>query len=310
MSQSVAFWRQALKASSALTVVSTLAAVTLVGCPSGGVGDPCTPEDEYKEDFSGFTLQSAFIESRSFQCQTRLCLVNHFQGRVSCPQGQAKPQECGSGESCPPGETCKLAGAIPASCNPAACPAGGNGPGSDCNDDTGKNQACGGRTCDSETRLCRCKTVSDCTGIGGNDNPVKYTCGGEGYCVATTSVCAPEPNSAEGQKRCYVPGTGTPIAAPVCGQCADDSKRNADQAVYCTCRCAPPKDNPSAEDDNFNFCECPEGFECAEINPNVGLGDAQLAGSYCIKQGTKFTTAEEVQCNNGGSSPAEANCAL
>ncbi|MGH7285980.1 MAG: hypothetical protein ACRELY_31050 [Polyangiaceae bacterium] len=28
------------------------------------------------------------FESKSFQCQTRLCLVNHFQGRVSCQYGQ------------------------------------------------------------------------------------------------------------------------------------------------------------------------------------------------------------------------------
>jgi len=28
------------------------------------------------------------VESKSFQCETRLCLVDHFQGRVSCPYGQ------------------------------------------------------------------------------------------------------------------------------------------------------------------------------------------------------------------------------
>ena len=34
------------------------------------------------------------IESRSFQCQTRICLVNHFQGRVSCPLGQGPRRSC------------------------------------------------------------------------------------------------------------------------------------------------------------------------------------------------------------------------
>lgn len=57
------------------------------GCETGGVGDPCTPEDEYFEDFSGFSLGEVNVESRSFQCETRVCLVNKFQGRVSCPYG-------------------------------------------------------------------------------------------------------------------------------------------------------------------------------------------------------------------------------
>ena len=57
------------------------------GCEPGGVGDPCTPEDEYQPDFSGFSVEEVNVESRSFQCETRICLVNHFQGRVSCPYG-------------------------------------------------------------------------------------------------------------------------------------------------------------------------------------------------------------------------------
>lgn len=59
----------------------------LAGCQPGGVGDPCVPEDEYLRDFSGFSVEEVNVESRSFQCETRICLVNHFQGRVSCPYG-------------------------------------------------------------------------------------------------------------------------------------------------------------------------------------------------------------------------------
>lgn len=59
------------------------------GCSSsGGVGDPCVPEDEYVASFSSFSASEVNIESRSFSCQTRVCLVNHFRGRVSCPYGQ------------------------------------------------------------------------------------------------------------------------------------------------------------------------------------------------------------------------------
>lgn len=58
------------------------------GCSEEGVGDPCTPEQEYVQTFNGFDPGEVNIESKSFQCRTRVCLVNHFRGRVSCPYGQ------------------------------------------------------------------------------------------------------------------------------------------------------------------------------------------------------------------------------
>ncbi len=61
-----------------------------IGCKPGGVGDPCTPEDEYQVDFAGYSETEVNVESRSFQCETRVCLVNHFRGRVSCPYGQTE----------------------------------------------------------------------------------------------------------------------------------------------------------------------------------------------------------------------------
>lgn len=60
------------------------------GCKAGGVGDPCVPEQEYDKSFLGFNEQEVNVESKSFQCQTRLCLVNHFRGRVTCPKGQSR----------------------------------------------------------------------------------------------------------------------------------------------------------------------------------------------------------------------------
>jgi hypothetical protein len=63
----------------------------MVGCESGGVGDPCIPEDEYRIDFSGYAETEVNLERRSFQCETRVCLVNHFRGRVTCPYGQNAP---------------------------------------------------------------------------------------------------------------------------------------------------------------------------------------------------------------------------
>jgi hypothetical protein len=71
-----------------LSVFVAVSAVSAQGCKASGVGDPCIPEQEYDTQFSGFDPQEVNVESKSFQCLTRVCLVNHFRGRVTCPYGQ------------------------------------------------------------------------------------------------------------------------------------------------------------------------------------------------------------------------------
>ncbi|MGA3122253.1 MAG: hypothetical protein ABSF69_15940 [Polyangiaceae bacterium] len=71
-----------------LMAIVALMVLSGTGCQSTGVGDPCTPGQEYTQSFLGFDEGEVSVEALSFQCQTRLCLVNHFQGRVSCPYGQ------------------------------------------------------------------------------------------------------------------------------------------------------------------------------------------------------------------------------
>jgi hypothetical protein len=84
-----------------------LAIVAGSGCAPAGIGDPCIPEQEYDQCFPGFSEGEVNTESRSFQCQTRLCLVNHFQGRVSCPYGQtaAGTNPILASANCPAGTT-------------------------------------------------------------------------------------------------------------------------------------------------------------------------------------------------------------
>src|SRR6266568_1256432 len=83
--------------------VALLLGLGALGCTPGGVGDPCTPEDEYQQNFNGFQATETNVESRSFQCETRLCLVNHFQGRVSCRLGQASQLDVNTGMPLPAG---------------------------------------------------------------------------------------------------------------------------------------------------------------------------------------------------------------
>jgi hypothetical protein len=84
----------------------------VTSCESGGVGDPCIPEDEYYDTFSGFALGEVSIESRSVQCETRVCLVNKFQGRVTCPYGTNGPPSVNAGaeRTVPHNEPCLVPG--------------------------------------------------------------------------------------------------------------------------------------------------------------------------------------------------------
>ncbi len=260
-----------------------LLGVAPLACSVGGVGDPCIPEDEYDPQFPGFKLSLENIESRSFQCQTRICLVNHFQGRVSCPLGQNAPKTCGilqdggvvkDPTKCDTGEDCVETVAIAQDCDPAApntCPPPGacnkTGKFCECQPEPLQTPPAAGYICDTKTHQYRaflCHKKNNCQQIG----------------ASTSKNC----NSDNTPKDCCVPGTDQPIATEVCGQC--DGDRSADQAVYCSCRCdvAPGQ----AKDPNFNFCTCPTGFTCSAIRPFEGLGDPELAGSYCVKTGTEF----------------------
>src|SRR5450432_1901546 len=165
-----------------ITGISLLATALLgllpLACQPGGVGDPCTPEDEYEPSFPGYQPTEVNTESKSFQCETRLCLVNHFQGRVSCKYGQTTAQ-------------------------------------------------------------------------------------------------------AMGTAACHVPGDAKlPITVQVSPQLR---ARQADAAVYCSCRCDGP-------DSSARYCKCPSGYACEHLVDALGIpgAKAQLAGSYCVRDGTEY----------------------
>jgi hypothetical protein len=309
-----------------------------VACQSGGVGDPCTPEDEFNTQFPGFKIELENIESRSFQCATRICLVNHFQGRVSCPGGQPAPTQCipaNKGTEC---NACKGDG----DCRGGTCQGGQCSPqracmlsqtyAPTCTTCDGTDPNCvpttcpSGLMCDPNHGICTCTTslmlngvnfacepATDCTGSQCPEVLHSYVCHtpANPMAVPPTSYCQVESpsNASENAKLdCCVPGTDTPVAVSVCGQCDSMSSRNADQAVYCSCRCCAPccpagtsdtdaiNQNCSNDmstcgpacDPNFNYCSCPSGYSCTTIRQDVGLGDKQLAGAYCIKQGSAY----------------------
>ena len=274
---------------------------------ASGVGDPCIPPDEAAPVFGGFSVAEEHIVAADFAaCHTGICLVNHFQGRVSCPEGQSPSQikSCnGTSDTATCnaalGEHCVASQVFAPSCAASTCPAG--------------------TTCDKNRQICACATDMTINGVAffcGSDATLRsYVCHSPGNCQSNA------PDAVNAGKQCCEPGTDTPVSVPVCGQCDAASNRNADQAVYCSCRCCAPccsdpnrdpsvpcstdaQNCGSACDPKFNYCTCPNGFTCSEIRPYFGLGDASLAGAYCIKAGTDYTSPNT--CGNvvGNADPA------
>ena len=60
--------------------------------------------------------------------------------------------------------------------------------------------------------------------------------------------------------------------------------------MYCSCRCA---NADGSTDDGARYCECPDGYSCTKLVENIGLGREQLAGSYCIKEGSVLRDGDE-----------------
>lgn len=156
-----------------------------------GVGDACVPELERQTTFSGFSSNDVVLETGNPACETRLCLVNHFQARVSCPYGQDESTA----------ETWQSAASWDTGCSL---------PGTD------------GARPEDRVRV---------------SVPPQY----------------------------FV--------------------RQAEDAVYCSCRCA---NGQGRTDDGADYCECDAGFVCAHLVDDLGLGAAELAGSYCIREGSEY----------------------
>lgn len=56
--------------------------------PAAALGEPCLPRRESRSNFPGFSLTDVTLDLGTAACESGLCLVNHFEGRVSCPYGQ------------------------------------------------------------------------------------------------------------------------------------------------------------------------------------------------------------------------------
>src|SRR5262249_48495065 len=147
---------------------------------------------------------------------------------------------------------------------------------------------------------CTCTTA----GAMMMENQIQYTCAtysGSAHMVMQSFVCHDPKNGcqtvqdgttkANQGKDCCLPGTNTPVTVEVCGRCGAGSNRDANDSVYCSCRCCAPccpvgpdggleaSDGCSTDkstcgpacDPNFNYCTCPSGFSCSNISQDLGL---------------------------------------
>jgi hypothetical protein len=74
--------------------------------PIPRVGEPCVPSDEAEASFAGFSVGEINIEAGGSCGASNVCLVNHFQGRVTCPAGD--DAETGSQCSTSTGQALKV----------------------------------------------------------------------------------------------------------------------------------------------------------------------------------------------------------
>lgn len=225
------------------------------------VGAWCVPTQEDDPFFAGFSLLQSSVDPTAGACTNgAVCLVNHFQGRVTCPGGQQIPLSCQNDEDCMEGEC--LESTVRVTCNPEPCQSDEE---IDCNQPDGSNQACRGLVCDEVERQCRCTDDAQC--------PVVHSCDVDsGLCISRQ--CADF-------NACAVSSGDRQVVLPVCAQCETGSTRSASNAVYCSCVCGAADGAP----ERGPYCDCPDGFVCAGLALD---GAASPAAKYCIKKETQY----------------------
>lgn len=62
------------------------------------LGAPCVGQDEAQTYFPGYSVSEVVVET-SNTCSSGICVINHMQGRASCPYGQTAAQAA-NGPTC------------------------------------------------------------------------------------------------------------------------------------------------------------------------------------------------------------------
>jgi hypothetical protein len=141
------------------------------------LGGPCIPVEEDDPGSGGFDLNQISINGNAVDCQSTVCLIHQFQGRVSCPYGQtASPNADGETCTTPNGATvtvpvaAQLIDRPPSNSVYCTCHCAGPGPGP----------------------FCACPTGFACSPLidGSQSDPYAGS-----YCTKNTDVLPADPSS-------------------------------------------------------------------------------------------------------------------
>lgn len=105
--------------------------VPLGGQSDGGsegtaIGAACIPSQELSTTFLGFDYREVSLDEGNPACGSGVCLVNHYQGRVTCPYGQNPTATSADLSSPATNEPCN--GTKPSDANSACCTPGSEKP--------------------------------------------------------------------------------------------------------------------------------------------------------------------------------------
>jgi hypothetical protein len=104
------------------------------------LGESCLPPDELLGDFMGYSVSDVSVVKGTTECASNVCLVNHFQGRVSCPYGQTDQETLNDPQCFVPGTNLAVTVAVDAQLTQrraedaviCSCRCDGPGPGEFC----------------------------------------------------------------------------------------------------------------------------------------------------------------------------------
>jgi hypothetical protein len=172
----------ALVEGSALTDGGAESAVVTVGIP---IGAPCVPAEEYDFTYAGGDVDEVGAQPDDTACNGGVCIIDHFQGRTSCPYGQsadgAPPDGAMSGCMLPDSST-PVQGAVAPWCS--------NRPPSEVVTCSCRCEDLDGGSDDSGA-FCVCPSGYSCTQLIASFGASSGDLAG-GYCIKTGSAVGPD----------------------------------------------------------------------------------------------------------------------
>jgi hypothetical protein len=150
------------------------------------IGTPCTPDQEVDPSYAGASYDELGVMPGATSCNGGVCVVDHFQGRTTCPYGQEAdggPVPGASSACALPGTTTPVEAAVAPWCS--------NRPPSDTVTCSCRCEDVNGGTDDSGA-FCTCPAGFTCTQLVSSLGAGLDTSLTGGYCIKTGTAFGPD----------------------------------------------------------------------------------------------------------------------